>query len=230
MTLFFRLATMIAVIGCLGLATVARAGEEFPPPQGKGRVVVVASGMSEPDHYRRVAKEISKLGYDVVLFDGNAMENTRGQGVKDAIAEAMHAPHGLPGKVAIVGFSLGGGETLFWGTPLEDQVAGVVEWYPATGFIQHVDFFVAHDKVPVLMFAGEADHFRDGCCLASKAHVIADAAVAGGRDFQLFTYPGADHDFVIDGAHYNPHAYDDAFAKTADQLKKYLGDPGAPGS
>jgi dienelactone hydrolase len=225
MSLFTRLATLVGLIGALAsIAAVAHAQEEFPPPQGKGRIVVVASGMSGVDHYRAVSREIAKLGYDVMLFDGNSMENTRGQGVKDAILKAEQAPHGLPGKVAIVGFSLGGGESLFWATPWDDQIAGVIEWYPATGFIQHVDFFVSRLKMPVLMFAGEADHFRDGCCLASKAHVLADAATAAGKDFQLYTYPGADHDFVIDGAHYDKAAYDDAFAKTADRLKQYLGD------
>ena len=83
-----------AVIGLVS-AINAQAGEVFPPPQGKGPVVMVASGMSGPDHYRPVAKEIAALGYDVVLFDGNAVEGTHGDGVVAAIQEAKPAPHGL---------------------------------------------------------------------------------------------------------------------------------------
>ena len=30
---------------------ISRAQKEFPPPQGKGRVVVVSSGASGPEHY-----------------------------------------------------------------------------------------------------------------------------------------------------------------------------------
>jgi dienelactone hydrolase len=104
-----RIASFASLLICVTAATVARAQQEFPPPQGKGRIVVVASGMSGPAHYETVAREISQLGYDVVLFDGNAMEGTHGDGVKTAIQQAQQMPHGIPGKVALVGFSLGGG-------------------------------------------------------------------------------------------------------------------------
>ena len=103
----------LAASAILGLAGRAFAGQEFPPPQGKGPVVMLASGMSGPDHYVTVSKDIAALGYDVVLFDGNAMEGNQGAGVTNAILEAQKAPHGLPGKVALVGFSLGGGMILY---------------------------------------------------------------------------------------------------------------------
>jgi len=218
------------LLATLFAASTASAQKEFPPPGGgKARVVVVASGMSGPEHYETVAKEFTKLGYDVVLFDGNPMEGTNGVGVKDAITQALAMPHALPGKVALVGFSLGGGMVLFYGSQYSDRVAGVVAWYPANAFIKNIPGFVAHTKVPVLVFAGEKDHFRDSCCTADKSRALGDAAKAGGLDFQVFTYPGADHDFVKDGAHYKAEAYDDALAKTNAALKTYLGDPTVPG-
>ena len=214
---------LVAIIGCLvAFAGVARAQEEIPPPQGKGPVVVVASGMSGVDHYRPVAREIAKLGYDVVLFDGNGMEGTHGAAVRQDILIALQQPHALPGKVALVGFSLGGGMSLFYGTQLSDLVAGVVVWYPATSFIHDIPGFVSRTKVPVLMFAGEDDHFRE-CCLIGQAHALADAASQAGLPFQLVTYPNTDHDFVLDGSHYNPAAYADAFQRTRAKLKEYLG-------
>ena len=76
------------------------------------------------------------------------------------------------------------------------------------------------------MFAGEKDNFRDGCCTAAKAHVLEDAAKVGGTNVELITYPKTDHDFVKDGAHYNPSAYDDAFKRTTARLKELLGEPG----
>jgi len=222
MTLFSRFAAIIVALACLTVASAAYAQEELPPPQGgKARVVVVASGMSGPEHYRTVAREISQMGYDVVLFDGNTMEGTHGAGVKDAILQAQQMPHALPGKVALVGFSLGGGMVLYYGTQWPDLVAGAVVWYPATTFIKDVPGWVSRTKVPVLMFAGEADTFR-GCCLIGQAHALAAAAAAGGLSFQLFTYPKTEHDFVKDGAHYKPESYSDALQKTADKLKEYF--------
>jgi dienelactone hydrolase len=210
------------VVVFVGVATVSQAQQEFPPPQGKGRVVVVISGRSGAGHYETAAREIAQLGYDVVLFDGNPMEGTHGEGVKAAIVQAQSMPHALPGKVGLVGFSLGGGLSLYYGTQWPDLVAGVVVWYPATTFIKDVPGFAGRLQVPVLMFAGEKDTYR-GCCLVANAHTLADAAKASGAQFELITYPKTEHDFVKGGSHYNAQTYSDALQRTAERLKKYLG-------
>jgi dienelactone hydrolase len=222
MLLISRLVTLVGLLAFVNSFPDARAQQEFPPPQGKGRLVLLGSGMSGPSHYTTVAREIAQLGYDVVLFDGNAMENTHGQGVKAAIEQAPGMPHALPGKMALVGFSLGGGELLFYGTQSADQVAVAIVWYPATTFIQNVPGFVSRLGVPVVMFAGEKDTYRN-CCLVAKAHILADAAKAQGLPFELIVYPKTDHDFVKGSSHYNAEAYSDAFQRTADRLKQYLG-------
>jgi dienelactone hydrolase len=98
----------------------------------------------------------------------------------------------------------------------------VVVWYPATSFIKNVPGFVDRLQMPVLLFAGEKDHYRDGCCTADTARAIAAAAKAANKPFDLYTYPKAEHDFVKDGAHYNAEADTDAFQKTADRLKQLL--------
>jgi dienelactone hydrolase len=214
--------TTVVILLCIALAPFARAQQEFPPPQGKGRVVVVVSGMSGAGHYETAAREIAELGYDAVLFDGNPMEGTHGEGVKAAILKAQQMPHALPGKVALVGFSLGGGLSLYYGTQWPDLVAGAVLWYPATTFIKDVPGFVSRLKVPVLMFAGEKDTFR-GCCLVATARTLAEAAKAGGQPFELITYPNTEHDFVKGGGHYNAQTYADAMQRTAARLKEYLG-------
>jgi alpha-beta hydrolase superfamily lysophospholipase len=219
-----RIALAFAAAALL-LTPLASAQKEFPPPEGKGRIVLVASGMSGPSHYEVVSKEIAQLGYDVVLFDGNAMENTNGEGLRTAVDQAAQAQHGLPGKIAIVGFSLGGGMALYYGVQLPNKVAGVIAWYPANAFIKNVPGWVDKVKMPVLIFAGEKDNFRDGCCTAAKDHVLEDAAKVGSANVQLFTYPKTDHDFVKDGAHYNASAYDDAFKRTAAKLQELLGHP-----
>jgi dienelactone hydrolase len=133
-------------------------------------------------------------------------------------------PHALPGKVALVGFSLGGGMSLYYGTQWPDLVSGAVLWYPRNSFIHDVPGFVSRLKVPLLVFAGAKDRHRDGCCLADKDSTLAAASTAAGKPFKLIVYPDADHDFVKGRDHYNPKDYADAFKRTADRLKMYLGD------
>jgi len=221
MIVFSRIAAFAGAVAFLASASVALA-QEFPPPQGKGRVVVVSSGMSGPAHYTQVAREIAELGYDVLLVDGNAEEHTHGDGVRAAIQEALAMPHALPGKVALVGFSLGGGESLYYGSQWGDQVAGVVVWYPANAFIRDMPSFASSLEVPVLVFAGGRDHYRNGCCTADQDTALQSAAQAAGKSFELTIYPDADHDFVEGGANYNAKDYADAFKRMADALKSYL--------
>jgi dienelactone hydrolase len=219
-----RLGVIFGVLMYLTATSVAPAQQEFPPPQGKGRVVVLASGTSGPAHDTTVAREIAELGYDVVLFDGNQMAGTHGDGVKADILEAQQMPHALPGKVALVGFSLGGGMILYFATQWPDLVSGAVLWYPENNFIHDVPGFVSRLRVPLLVFAGAKDHYRDDCCTADIDSKLAAASTAAGKPFQLIVYPDADHDFVKGEDHYNPEHYADAFRRTADGLKVYLGD------
>jgi len=217
-----RLAPAV-LLAILAVTPFAHAQKEIPPPQGKGRVVVVASGASGPEHYETVSRAIAQLGYDVVLFDGNAMEGTHGAALKTAIEQAQQMPHALPGKVGLVGFSLGGGISLGFGTMWPDQVAVDIVWYPATSVFKDIPGFAARMKVPVLMFAGESDTYKN-CCLIGTAHTIADAAAAAKQPFELVTYPKTDHDFVEGGSHYNSKSYKDAFDRTAAKLKEFLSD------
>jgi dienelactone hydrolase len=223
MTPLFRAAAFAAAAALLVTVPVARAQQEFPPPQGMGRLVVLASGLSGPGHYTEVSADIAKLGYDVVLFDGNGEEHTEGKGVKRDIEKARTMPHALPGKVALVGFSLGGGMDLYYGTQLSDDVAGVVVWFPANAFIKDVPGFASRLQVPLVVLAGGKDHFRDNCCAADKDSTLQQAAKSGGKSFELTVYPDANHDFSKGGSNYNPKDYADGLQRTADALKMFFG-------
>jgi dienelactone hydrolase len=223
MNVLSRTATIIAVLFSLTAATTALAQQEFPPPQGSGRLVVLASGISGPEHYREVSAEIAKLGYDVVLFDGNAEENTQGKGVKRDIDIARTMPHALPGKVALVGFSAGGGMDLYYGTQLTEDVAGVVVWFPANAFIKDVPGFANRLQIPLVVLAGGKDHFRDNCCTAEKDSILQQAAKSAGKSFELTIYPDANHDFSMGGGNYRQKDYEDGMRHTADALKAFLG-------
>jgi dienelactone hydrolase len=222
MSVFLRLATTSGLVAGLAAAPVAHAQQEFPPPQGKGRVVVLASGMTGPAHYTTVAREIAELGYDVVLYDGNQMVGVHGDGVRADIVEAQQMPHALPGKVALVGFSLGGGMYLYFATQWPELVSGAVLWYPQNYFIHDPPGFANRLKVPLVVFAGGKDHAGNGCCMVERDSALATASIAAGKSFKLIVYPDADHDFAKGGVHYSPKEYADAFKRMAETLKTLL--------
>ncbi|MBS0447955.1 MAG: dienelactone hydrolase family protein [Proteobacteria bacterium] len=218
-----RLWRSLAACAAAACCIAAHAQAEYAPPSGKGRVVVVLSGQLGAGHYIAAARQIAEMGYDVTLLDGNDYRGEQGEAIKDAIAKATQSAHALPGKVAVVGFSLGGGEAIGRVARWPDLVAGIVVMYPLTAFVEHPDRFVASLKVPVLMLAGEADTYKD-CCRIEKARAIADAASTSQHQppFELVTYPRADHDFIMPGRSYNGAAAGDAWKRTEARLREYF--------
>jgi len=222
MSVTSRFSAMIGLTVLLSFVPAARSQQEFPPPQGNGRVVLVSSGVSGVEHYREITADIAKLGYDAVLVDGSKEEGTRGAAVKADMAKALGMPHAMPGKLALVGFSAGGGEVMYYGSQWPDQVAVIIAWFPANSFIKDVPGFGNRIAVPLIVFAGGEDHYRKECCTAEKGQALADSARAAGHMFDFTVYPDADHDFSKGGIHYNAKASADAFEKTAAALMKYF--------
>ena len=183
--------------------------------------MVVAAGASGALNYRQVAGEIAKLGYDAVLVEANGWAAAPEQKLREAIAAAQQMPHALPGKVGLVGFSLGGGYVLAHGTAWSDEVAVVAVWYPATSGFKDVAGWAGRAKVATVMFAGEDDVYHH-CCLIDKAREIGRAAQAAGAPFELTTYPNVPHGFVLGGEGYKPIPYANAFARTQAALRKAL--------
>ena len=211
---------------CLALliAAASQAQTEFAPPSGKGRAVVAVSGALGAHAYEAAAKKLAAMGYDVFLLNGNDMVGDKGVGLKAAIDKAQQSPNALPGKVGAIGFSLGGGQVLGYAPAWSDQVAVVVVMYPLTRVYKDISATVMRIKVPVLMFAGEADTFKD-CCRIETARAIGAAASANQIPLELITYPGVGHDFIVEGmGTYNAQAAADAWGKTEAMLKKYLQD------
>jgi len=204
-----------------GADAAAQAQTEYSPPSGKGPVVVMISGQLGPAHDEPSARKIASLGYDVTLLDGNALQG-RGAALKAALQQAQASPHGLPGKVAVVGFSLGGGVALAFASHWPDLVATVVAWYPATKFIGDVKSFAGGITLPVLMFVGEQDHYQN-CCLADTAQALASAAKAAGTPVEVVSYRGADHDFIFAGRTYDAEATADSWQRATVRLAQSLG-------
>ncbi len=219
-----RRRTCLAAVTLLLLSvcnSMAWAQEEIPPPQGTGRVVVVVSGQAGPTYIHAEAEQIAGLGYDVILADGNDMTGSNGQKLHDVIVQAQQAPHAVAGKVAVVGYSLGGGMALFYAAHWPELVAGIVVWYPLTAPIHDYTKFASSVSVPVLMFAGEQDTYLN-CCVIASARAISAAAAQTNAPVTVVTYPNAGHDFVVQGEKYDPEAAPDSFARAAAALAAYL--------
>ena len=203
--------------------------QEYEPPEGKGRAVVVVSGHSGPGNYAYVAKDLAEQGYYAVLVDGNDFWIKVGGSealLKGVITRAQQSPHALPGKVAVVGFSRGAASALTYATRMPELVSAVVVYYPATQHITSPGSFVSKIKVPTLMFAGGRDTYKN-CCLIETARKLADAAKkSGGKAMlEVFEYPNAEHGFTIKSSKaWSPTDAADAFRRTLDHLRQYPGE------
>jgi len=215
-----------------GAALVAHADDsgpaqrEYLPRAGTGRVVVVISGQTGASNYTAIAQDFAAAGYDTVLVDGNDFWAQGGGGgalLRAAIARAQASPHALPGKVGVVGFSLGGAAALTYAARMPEQVATVVAMYPLTDFIKAPADFVGKIAVPVLMLAGTADTYRN-CCTIGMARALADAARRNADVAPLFVlheYDGAGHGFNMNTSRQRALVSDSRDRAIA-QLRQYL--------
>jgi dienelactone hydrolase len=211
------------------LPGLAAAQEEIRPPSGKGPLVVVLGGTG--GNIRDVGVRIAALGYTVAVFDSNAIVAAKVSGAPRpvcaalfaAIAKARALPGISPGNYGIVGFSLGGGLAFSLECPFPDPPSVIAAWYPVTNDLKNVPAFASRIRIPTVMFAGTNDEYKF-CCMIDKAREIANAAKAAGVPFELTEYKGAQHAFAQSTAAFHDKAStDDALARTAAALKKYLG-------
>jgi dienelactone hydrolase len=203
----------------------------YAPDPGPGPVIMVISGQTGPTSYQSYAEELAKLGYYTVLLTGKDILNpalTGEASLKKAIVRAQHSPHALPGKAAVIGFSLGGGGALYNAAPLSDLVSMVVVYYPYTKtWVNKTDMFVNRFRVPVLMLAAQRDRYME-CCVVETAQAMEAAAKQNGKKFELVVYPEATHGFNLQtgakgepmGA-YRPDDASDAWRRTVEMLKRY---------
>lgn len=217
----------ISPAGTSGLYTAA--SQEGPsqtayiPPAGKGPGVVVLSGATGPRLYDPFSTALAKEGYYVVLLDGNEVRrNTAGEEhLRKAIKRAQDAPHAISGKVAVVGFSLGGAMALWRAADMPESVSVVVLYYPSTSFVSDARDLARRFRVPILMLAGERDRYNN-CCLIETARAIEAAAKERQASFTLISYPSAEHGFNLAVPAYRTQDDVDAWHRTNEMLRQYL--------
>lgn len=203
--------------------------QEYMPEKGKGRVVVVISGHAGTSTYQPYAKNLAEQGFYVILVDSNDFwQKEKGVGkdlLRGVITTAQQSPHALPGKAAVIGFSLGGGVALNFATKMPDLLSAVVLLYPFTSHINKPGAYVTKFEVPTLLLAGGRDTYEN-CCTIEKARELNDAAKAfdGNAKLQVVEYPSADHGFAIASRKtYIKSDADDALNKTIEYINKYMG-------
>jgi dienelactone hydrolase len=203
----------------------------YSPANGPGPVVIVISGQSGPFSYQTYAAELARLGYYSVLIAGKDILNpalTGPANLKQVIDRAQRSPNAIKGKVAVIGFSLGGGGALYNATFMPDLVSMVVAYYPYTRtWANNIDSLVKRFQVPVLVLAAQQDRYQD-CCVIETARAMEVAAKAKGTRFELVVYPDANHGFNLQvnargepASAYRRDDDKDAWRRTVERLKLY---------
>ena len=217
---------MIAIGMCLVLSACAGAiqSKRYSPPSGHGPLVLMISGKSGPTLYGEWAERLADSGYSVLLYDGNDFPinkvDTCQAMIRDIVKNNLPALNNSRQKVAVVASSLGGAVALNCVAGMQEEIAGIVAFYPATRFIDDHDACIDRLRVPLLVLQGEEDFFFD-CCKAETARNLQRAARKKGKDFELVVYPYAGHGFNL-GPMKNKELDKDAWNRTLEALKRYL--------
>lgn len=202
--------------------------EEIAAKEGKGPAVLIISGQTGPDPRRSYARDIAALGYNVVLVDGNDMlsrTKPAAQNFKDAVSSLLASPNTTSKKVAVIGFSLGGGAVLAHALGQADAVSAALAVYPFTAWVQNPDVMASRAQIPLTVLAGGADTYNN-CCLIGKARDIEKAFKAGNKSFEMIVYEHAEHGYDLTGRNYRHDYTRDTWKRTEDWLKRAHADTG----
>lgn len=219
----FALESVQTPAGPEGPAQTVYLPEKVPAP-----VVMLLSGSSGPATYDWIAADVARLGYYAVLLDGNDVFSRKQDGLgnlRRAIERAQRSAHAVPGKVAVVGFSLGGGSAIAFAAPMAERVSAVVAYYPSTNWTSDIGVVARRFKVPVLVLAGGQDTFNN-CCLVESMRAMESAAKDANANFELVIYPDGKHSFIQTGTNYRRDYEQDAWKRTVEMLQRHQPLPG----
>jgi pimeloyl-ACP methyl ester carboxylesterase len=200
---------------------------EYKPNNEKGPVIIILSGQTGPDYYHKFASELGGLGYYVVMHDSNVFKLRDHTACESKLSEIIHtatrSPNALPGRVAIIGYSMGGGIALAYASNRPELVSLIIAYYPMTfyaGLGVDINALPERFKVPITVFQGGSDYHFLNCCSADRISKISELARKKGADFNLVIYPNAGHGFNLATILYDKTSDEDSWEKTIQLLKK----------
>jgi carboxymethylenebutenolidase len=184
-------------------------------------------------HIKDVAERFAKQGFIALapdLYHGQsaaepdearklAMELDRQRAVKEIVAAISYLqglPQVSPKKIGVVGWCMGGSLTIATAAA-SPQVGAAVAFYGMPADLN----IVADIRGPLLGLYGEHDHSIP----PERVHQFQAALEKADVVHEVHIYPGAEHAFFNDTRPqiYNPDAAQDAWERTLDWLRRYLG-------
>jgi carboxymethylenebutenolidase len=207
------------------------------PRDGKnlGTVIVIHENRGLVDHIKDVARRFAKDGFAAIAVDcmsrlGGSDQYKGG----DAAIEAIRGVNGamvaedltaalnymkkqsyVNGKVGVVGYCWGGGQSLNFATKCNDLNAAVVYYGRNPDPLDSV----ANIPCPVMGNYGEDDPN-----IMPGVEPLKAALTKAGKKFDIKIYPGAKHAFNnnTNADRYHPEAARDAWARTVSFFKENL--------
>src|SRR5436190_71832 len=198
----------------------AQSIEVFAPTTGSGPGVLLISGVSGTALYQDFGRAVADLGYTAILVSGKDVSNQPGESsenLRKILASIRSDSRVKPGKIAVVGFSLGGGGALLYASNQPETFSAVAAYYPAVTRLPSIADTAMRVTVPTLILAGEKDKFNN-CCLIESIREFEAAAKAGGRPVTVIAYPEAEHAFNLKVPMFKPDDAADAWSRVQEFL------------
>lgn len=195
-------------------------------------VVLVHAYMGMGEHYRDLARRLSREGFVVLapdLYHGDTADDhadaarlkaeldiDRAVGEMLDGAEYLRTLPYVTDKEGVLGFCMSGGLALL--AAARGTLDGTVAYYPS---IYPDADVLARIDCPVQLHYGTADEITP----ATEMVAIRDALDDGGVDYEYHEYEGADHAFLNDtyDHRYHPEAATEAWDRTVEFFERRLG-------
>lgn len=207
------------------------------PKDGKnlGTVIVIHENRGLIGHIKDVARRFAKDGFAAIAVDcmgrigGSDKWNGSDEATKEIqkvdgamVAEDLTAALGymkkqgyVNGKVGVVGYCWGGGQSLNFATKCKDLNAAVVYYGRNPASLDSV----ANISCPVM-----GNYAEDDPNIMPGVEPLKAALTKAGKSFDIKVYPGAKHAFNnnTNADRYHPEAAKDAWGRTVIFFKKNL--------
>jgi carboxymethylenebutenolidase len=207
------------------------------PKDGKnlGTVIVIHENRGLVDHIKDVARRFAKDGFAAIAVDlmgrvGGSEQYNGSDAATEAIKKVtpamvaedltsavsyMKKQNYVNGKMGVVGYCWGGGNSLNFATKCKDLNAAVVYYGRNPDPLDSV----ANIPCPVM-----GNYAEDDANIMPGVEPLKAALSKAGKSADIKTYPGAKHAFNnnTNADRYNPEAAKDAWGRTVGFFKKNL--------